>query len=616
MKKLLWLAVSVLMVLSLVLAACGQATTPPTPSTPTAPTAQSTPNTPPTPAQPTQEKPQQEAVKPAADTPKYGGTLTLAIVNDITRWDGVINLGVGAVYQLTNEAIWQGDWSKGPAGTGQTDWMGFYDRFEMKVGDVATGWKWTFDDAKNQGSLVYQIRPGIRYAINPQPWAEAARLVNGRELTADDVVYLLRKEVTVPTAYLYNNNPELRTANITKTGPWEVTVRTTADGLISAISRFGLTGQVTPSEVYEKYSAGGGMDNWKNSVGSGPFMLKDNVPGSQVVLVKNPNYWDKDPVGPGKGNQLPYLASVRFLIVPDISTRLAALRTGKVDQMSLGWEDAVQVTKTTPNLMQKEQSLGHGGQLQIRQDKPPFNDVRTRRALMLATDFQAIHNSLNGGVGQIQTWPFVYLPTYADLYISLDDPKMPASVKELYVYNPEKAKQLLKEAGFPSGFKITALATSDEVDYLSIFKDMWSRIGIDMTIDVRASAVKTQIQNNRQQPEISTWGGDPLAIFYMPPTLQGTGANMGMLNDPKIIDAVAAMRKAMLTDEKQAMQIMKDLTPYLLDQAYAIPRPKRPSVNIWWPWLKNYNGEMYMGYAALWPKFIWYDEALKKSMGY
>lgn len=555
---------------------------------------------------------------PAVETPKYGGTLVQALGGDVTGWDPVLRLGVGAIFQLTNEPVWQGDWAKGPAGTNETDWTGFFDRFDQKVGDVAESWKWSFDTAANTGTLVYQIRRGIHYAVNPQPWAEAARLANGRELTADDVVYLMRTEVTTPTplAYIYNNNPELRTANVTKTGPWEVTVTTTFDALISAVARFGLTGQVVPAEVYQKYGSSG-MDNWKNSVGSGPFMIKDNVPGSQIVLARNPNYWDKDPVGNGKGNQLPYLDSVRFVILPDASTRLAALRTGKVDEMgNLGWEDAAQITNTATKIVQKEQSLGHGGQLQIRSDRPPFNDIRTRQALMLATDLQSIHNSLNKGIGQIQTWPFVYLTTYADIYIRLDDPKMPQSVRDLFVYNPDKARQLLKDAGYPSGFKITGLITPDEVDYFSIFIDMWKKVGIDMTLNVQTAAVKQNIQNRKEQPEVSTWGGDPLAIFYMPPTLQGQGANMAMLNDPKINDAVAAMRKAMLTDPIQAMHIMRDLTPYLLENCWAIPRPKRPSINLWWPWLKNYRGEMYMGYAALWPKFIWIDETLKKSMGY
>ena len=234
---------------------------------------------------------------------------------------------------------------------------------------------------------------------------------------------------------------------------------------------------------------------------------------------------------------------------------------------------------------------------------------------MLGTDFQAINNSLNAGIGQIQTWPFPYLSTYSELYMPLSDPKMPQVVRDLYVYNPDKAKQLLKDAGYPT-LKITALITSTEADYFAIFKDMWSKIGIDLTLDVQTGPTKQQRQNDKQQPELSTWGGDPFAIFYMPPTLQGTGANMAMLDDPKINDAVKAMGLAMLTDTTQAMHIMRDLTPYLLENAWAIPLVKRPSVNMWWPWLKNYHGELFLGYAGLWPKFIWYDDVLKKSMGH
>ena len=190
MKKVLWLVVSSLMVLSLVMAACTQATTATTSTTPTTQTVSTVPTTP---GAPTTEKPQQEAVTPAAETPKYGGTLIQVLVGDVTGWDPVTRLGVGSLFQLTNEAVWQGDWAKGPAGTNETDWMGFYDRFQQKVGDIATSWKWSFDASTNQGTLVYQIRSGIRYAVNTQPWADGAHLANGREVTADDVAYLLKR---------------------------------------------------------------------------------------------------------------------------------------------------------------------------------------------------------------------------------------------------------------------------------------------------------------------------------------------------------------------------------------------------------------------------------------
>ena len=55
--------------------------------------------------------------------------------------------------------------------------------------------------------------------------------------------------------------------------------------------------------------------------------------GSVITLVKNDKYWATDPVGPGKGNRLPYIDGMKYLIIPDTSTRRAALRTGKIDQM-------------------------------------------------------------------------------------------------------------------------------------------------------------------------------------------------------------------------------------------------------------------------------------------
>jgi len=82
-KKILWLAVSSLMALSLIVAACGPAAAPGEPTTPTTPT------TPTAPTTPTTEKPQQEVVKPTEVKPKYGGTLYLALTSDITTYAAI-----------------------------------------------------------------------------------------------------------------------------------------------------------------------------------------------------------------------------------------------------------------------------------------------------------------------------------------------------------------------------------------------------------------------------------------------------------------------------------------------------------------------------------------------
>ena len=115
-KRILWMAASCVMALSLLVAACGPAA-PTAPTTPAAPTAPTTPTTPTAPA-PTTEKPQQEAVKPAADTPKYGGSVTYRLAADPTNFDsGTLRSGgalVGNVYQQYMGS----DWLRGPAGSG------------------------------------------------------------------------------------------------------------------------------------------------------------------------------------------------------------------------------------------------------------------------------------------------------------------------------------------------------------------------------------------------------------------------------------------------------------------------------------------------------------------
>jgi len=117
---------------------------------------------------------------------------------------------------------------------------------------------------------------------------------------------------------------------------------------------------------------------------------------------------------------------------------------------------------------------------------------------------------------------------------------------------------------------------------------------------------------------MTIYGGSPVAIFYVPPTLYGTGANMSELNDAVILDSLKKMRLDALTDLSLAMKDMRELSIYLRGQAYHIPRAKRPPVNIWWPWIKNYSGESFVSYGttASWAVNIWLDQDLKKSMGY
>ena len=556
--------------------------------------------------------------------PKYGGTLALCIAGDITYPNFDPQLSKETTMGLIYQRLWSGDWTKGPAGgygSKQTDWRGRYDLFDLKMGYVAENIKWAVDASGKAGSIVYQIRHGVHYALDSNN--EASRLANGREVTADDVVFGLKRAVTDPNAFIYKSNPNLRTAEIAKTGSSEVTVKVPLEALVQALSRFGESTNVAPSEVVQKY---GDMSNWKNSVGTGPFILSDYVSGSSITLVRNRNYWMTDPIGPGKGNQLPYLDGVKLFIISDASTQLAALRTGKIDQvggqmtgvMGLTWEDASSMQKTTPELMHMEGEYGAMAATYFNTTKAPFNDVRVRRAMMMATDLESIRQSLNHGLGQILTFPFEYTDTYADLFLGLDDPECPASVKELYTYSPDKSKALLKDAGLPNGFKTSILITSNDADYFSVMKGMWAKVGIDLTLDIREAAVVQNLMTNKDY-QMATGGRAPVGIFYLLSNLTGQATTNGSLvDDPVINTGIAEVRQACITDMRAGMRRFKEMMKYTLDQAYAIPRPSYRLTIFFWPWLKNYTGETCVGMESgnAWAQWIWYDQELKRSMGH
>jgi peptide/nickel transport system substrate-binding protein len=544
----------------------------------------------------------------------------LALPSDPTSWGPFP--GSGAT-PITMQEMWAGDWTLGPAGGfGQnlTDWAQTVDRFDRKFGLIAEKTTWSVNPTTNNATIAYTIRQGIKYGLNPN--SPASVLVNGRQLTADDVVFDMQQRITDTSSYVYLSNAELRPAVITKTGPWEVTVTISSTYLLTAINRFSSTSGYYPPEVFQKYNK---MAGWRDQVGTAAWMLTDYVPGSLIVYSRNPNYWEKDPIGPGKGNQLPYLDKRQLLIIPDLSTRLAALRTGKLDTISsMSQTDALPMMKQQPALkvLEKTSVDGRGSPIFPLVDRAPFNDVRVRRAMIYAIDYKSILTNYWGGKGQIITYPFADTKDYHDLYLGLDDPDVPATVKDLFTYNPDKARQLLKDAGFPNGIKTKLmLSTSNTagIDYYSIIKDMWSKAGIDLSFDLSDPAT----YNNRQAArtyEMTTGTTAPNATFYLGVAYKGTGqiSNLGNLNDPTVNAALDEVNAAAVTDLPKAMKIWREkLAKYVLDQAFAIPDVIGYNYNLWWPWLKGYSGEGPTSYAqTIWPNYIWYDSALKKSMGY
>jgi peptide/nickel transport system substrate-binding protein len=603
---------SVLGFLSLValLFSCSPAATTTTPVKTTA----ASPTTPPTAA--TSAAPMAAtSTAPSAETPRYGGILSYATSSSVVQLDeayGPMSLTFSA---YTHNELLMGDWAKGPAGTNEADWT--YtgnNRYDLKTGAVAESLT-----VPEPGHLIFTIRKGVRFGLNPK--LEASTLVNGRELVADDVVYTLKRLFSEPRAYLRNSyNNVGSAAEITAPDKYTVDFKVPTAAFADAFSIIPDMASIIAPEVVKKY---GNLLDWKTCVGTGPFVVTDYVEGSSATFARNDKYWMSDPVGPGKGNHLPYVDGVKLLIIPDLSTRQAALRTAKIDHA--GWfdtlEDAKAAKQNAPDIQTKrwlEHSAASIGMKVYREDLP-FKDKRVRRALMMATDFDSIKNDLYRGDAEILTWPFAYEREYASIFVPLAE--MPASVQELYKYSPDKAKQLLKDAGYPNGFKTRVLvnsASTTQVDLLTAIKAMWAKVNIDLELQPREAGVYNSTWQALNYDEMILSGGMSVAAYFRCIGYDtGSYWNASQVNDATVKAEKAKIYEAFNTmDWKKIDSIHRELLKYVLDQAWNIPTPSAYKYTLWWPWIKNYHGELAVSWAggANFTQFVWIDTSLREKM--
>jgi peptide/nickel transport system substrate-binding protein len=615
-KKIIWISISLLMVLSLVIASCGPKEGEEAKITEEGGQVVTTKGE-------EEKEEEKDIVSPGPEVPQYGGTITLA-----NEWENnpgdLLYFGFKAHTNMCFNKIWDGDWTKGPAGgygTNETTWgESSTNIIALKTGHIAESWRFDIDSVNKQVTTVLQIRRGIHFSLDPNN--EASRLVNGRELTADDVVWCLNEFLHNPLSFHLQLYPNIKDYEAIKTGPWEVSITMPFFYHLGGIMRLFDNMVIFAPELEQEYGAARGNEGfsyWKNLVGTGPYMVQDYIPSTSSVVVRNPNYWMTDPIGPGEGNQLPYVEKVKHMIVPDLATRQAALRTGKIDRM-LGFnlEDKDNMLEQCSGLNAASASSDYMGIIGMRTDQAPYNDIRVRQAMMLAIDFNTINRDLYAGLADIMSWPWWYEKAYALIHVGLDDPDCPESVKELYSYDPDKAKQLLTEAGYPNGFKTELTLLSTEADYYSIIKDYFSKVNIDMSLKIIERSAQSSVLTNRAYTLATIHEGPPATYPSHSLLTDENYLNISLIKEPSVNEVANRAKEVAIEDIYEAMKITREAEIYLLDKAYVIPSPRYPLYCLWWPWVKNYSGEQTVGYfnGDFWVQYVWVDQNLKESMGY
>ncbi len=484
----------------------------------------------------------------SSDTPTQGGTLTLSYLTEPSSLDPAIAWNV-IDWQIEHD-IYQGLLQYAPkpgeAGTELIPCLATEVPSTANGGISADGKVYTF-----------HLRTGVKF----QP------PVN-REVTAEDFKYSFERMMSSPRApatsfymgvvgadeFMKGKAKEISGYKVVDPTTIQITLKSPDLSFLNAITMDFC--DVVPKEWVDKWT----RQFNRHPLGTGPFVFQKWTAGREIVLTRNPQYWEA-----GR----PYLDTIDYQLSFSPSTALLKLERGEVDVLGDGvpTADLVRV-QADPDLKKQifTQPLVAISYMFMNVDMKPFDNVKVRQALSWAIDRDKLVK-LQGGQA-MSLWQFYPkgMPGYQE-------------GKVMYGYDPAKAKQLLAEAGYPDGFK-TMLYT-DNVDPNP---KLWTSVQADLAAVGVKAELKTMSNNSfyTQQGTPNTltagsfgwWMDFPDPSDWISPLFSKASAVEGGMNSsfwwsPQLEKMFTEAQK--MTDPAARIQKYSDMQDYIATQAPYVP---------------------------------------------
>jgi peptide/nickel transport system substrate-binding protein len=284
--------------------------------------------------------------------------------------------------------------------------------------------------------------------------------------------------------------------------------------------------------------------------GSGPFSVAEFTPGESVTLDRNDEYW----------GEAPALEEIDFHYIPEVSGRITALENDEIDftwglpsdQLARFSDDGPIVAEVYPTYWNYY--------VWFNSSREPFTDPRVRQAMWHAVDIETIAGALFDGVGEVATGP---IP--GDVF--------GATELSPYEYDPDLARELLAEAGYPDGFSTemmwsTGCCTNGET-FADALVSAWAEVGIQVTPAPLERAVWLErllaLDWDSTMSTGSTLTGD--ADFTLARLYLSTAKRMGYVN-PELDELLLAARSEL--DQDRRAELYADASEIIWDEAVGI----------------------------------------------
>jgi peptide/nickel transport system substrate-binding protein len=310
-------------------------------------------------------------------------------------------------------------------------------------------------------TIVLHVRKGVKFANVPP--------VNGRVMTADDVVFSLKRMATDSPKYP-RRTWFTAVDSITAIDPNTVQIKTKRP---YAALLYLLASPWVVVIAHEQVERDG--DQLKDLIGTGPYLAKKIDIGNEFLFERNPDYWDT-----GK----PYVDSWQFLNIVGVASQLAAFRAGQIQYADPGADLIDKFRSDNPDAREWIGPRVGIGITAFNNRKAPFSDMRVRQAIANAVDLKGWIDVLVKGDGQ-QTGP---------MYAGYTNWALPADKLLYRTPDLKKAKELMKAAGMEAGFKtstITLSAATYQGQAIQLKEDLRA-LNIDVDIQVVQTADYTR----------------------------------------------------------------------------------------------------------------------------
>ena len=421
-------------------------------------------------------------------------------------------------------------------------------------------------------------------AIEPTVWRfslrKGVKFHNGNPFTADDVVASI-KRVTHPNSPLKGLMQEVKDTRKVDDYTIDIVCQRPAPLLPNILTSLMIMDKewMTEHNCLDPIDPTKGQEGYASTHtnGTGPFMLESRQPDAKTVLVVNPNWWDTP-----RHN----LTRIVFTPIKSDATRVAALLSGEIDFIHPSpLQDAERISRApgfklieTPSIrtimLMINQEPSEANESNIK-GKNPLKDVRVRRALYQAIDMEAIRTKIMRGKSR-NTGLFV-APEIRGYDPALDK-RLP--------FDPDAAKRLLADAGYPDGFEIGFDAPNDrytnDEKIAQAIVPMWARIGIKAGLTVQPGS---NLLKKRSAKKSDIWmvGFATVPMFDAYHFLSNNLAtqektkgfyNPGGFSNPRVDELTEKV--AVELDEEKRLKMISEALKLAQDDCVIIPLHQQP----------------------------------------